>query len=189
MSITRIDNIFSQEEIDHINNVVSNSPTTIHYDLGRIQGSGSGEWLLPETYKKLNDIARKVSDLPLAIDHVMFAEYSILYGEPNLRTHVDGDTNDLIINIQLESNTVWEMGLNLETYNLTDNSALVFNANKEIHWRVHKEFKDGEYVRMMFVRFYNEKNKSDYSYLPNHPDDEMFKEARDFRDSLKFGAK
>jgi hypothetical protein len=185
MSITRIDNLFSQEEIDYINNVISNSPTTIHDGLGRIQGSGHGQWLLPETYKKLTDIARKVSDLPLIIDHAMFVEYSNLYGKPALRTHLDCDTNDLIINIQLEANTVWDIGLNLETYTLSDNSALVFNANKEIHWRVHKEFKDGEYVRMMFVRFYNAEKRSDYSSLPNHPDDEMFKEAREFRDSLR----
>lgn len=184
MSIMRIDNIFSQDEIDHINNVVSNSPTTIHDDLGRIQGGGAGQWLLPKTHTKLTDIAREFSGLPLKMDHAMTVEYSNLYGTPNLRTHLDGDTNDLIINIQLEANTVWTMGLNLETYNLNDNSALVFNANKEIHWRVHKEFKDGEYVRMMFVRFYNTENRSDYSYLPNHPDDEMFKEAREFRDSL-----
>ena len=76
------------------------------------------------------------------------------------------------------------MGLNQKTYTLSDNSALVFNANKEIHWRVHKEFKEGEYVKMLFVRFCNPENMSDYSYLPHHPDDEMFKEAREFRDSL-----
>ena len=111
-------------------------------------------------------------------------EYNSIYGKPNLRTHVDGDTNDLIINIQLDSNTVWDMGLNQKTYTLSDNSALVFNANKEIHWRVHKEFKEGEYVKMLFVRFCNPENMSDYSYLPHHPDDEMFKEAREFRDSL-----
>jgi hypothetical protein len=184
MSITRVDNLFSQEEIDHINKVVSNSPTTIHNELGRIQGGGAGQWLLPETHTKLTDIARKVSGLPLKMDHAMTAEYSNLYGEPNLRTHLDGDMNDLIINIQLEANTVWDMGLNQKTYTLDDNSALVFNANKEIHWRVHKEFKDGEYVRMMFVRFYNPENISDYSYLPHHPDDEMFKEVREFRDGL-----
>ena len=189
MSITRIDNIFSQEEIDHINSVVLNNPTTINQELGRIQGGGPGEWLLPETSKRLIGIASSLSGLPLRIEHAMTVEYSNLYGKPNLRTHVDRDTNDLIINIQLESNTVWAMGLNTEVYTLNDNSALVFNANKEIHWRVHKDFKDGEYVRMLFVRFCNPENMSDYSYLPHHPDDEMFKEAREFRDSLKFGEK
>jgi hypothetical protein len=185
MSIDRIDNIFSQEELDHINDIINNSPNNVHEELGRRQFHGLASGLGPELEIKLTDIARRVSGLPLALAHAMAVEYSPLYGEPNLRTHVDGDTNDLIINIQLDSNTVWDMGLNQKTYTLDDNSALIFNANKEIHWRVHKEFKEGEYVKMLFVRFYNPENMSDYSYLPHHPDDEMFKEAREFRDSLR----
>jgi hypothetical protein len=185
MSITRIDNIFSKEEIDHINNIISQSPTTVHKELGRVQFNNIAGELWHETLDKLISIARDISGIPLKLDHAMFVEYNLLYGEPNLRAHVDGDTNDLILNIQFDSNTVWDMGLNLQTYTLSDNSALVFNANKEIHWRVHKEFKEGEYVRMMFVRFYNPENRSDYSYLPHHPDDEMFKEAKEFRDGLR----
>jgi hypothetical protein len=185
MSIARIDNIFSQEEIDQINDIIANSPSNVHEELGRKQFHSLASGLSPELRAKLTDIAREVSGLPLDLSHAIAVEYNPLYGEPNLRTHVDGDMNDLIINIQLDSNTVWDMGLNLQTYTLNDNSALVFNANKEIHWRVHKEFKDGEYVKMVFVRFCNPENMSDYSHLPMNPDDEMFKEAREFRDSLR----
>jgi hypothetical protein len=185
MTITRVDNIFSEEEINHIKDIISRVEPTVNEELGRVDAYDFKNYLWPETLDKLNNIAKDVSGMPLTMDHAMTVEYSNLYGEPNLRTHLDGDTNDLIINIQLESNTVWTMGLNVETYDLDDNSALVFNANKEIHWRVHKEFKDGEYVRMMFVRFYDAENRTDYSYLPHHPDDEMFKEAREFRDSLR----
>ena len=184
MSIDRVDNLFSQEELDQINDIINNSSTHVHEELGRRQFHGLASGLGFELETKLTDIARRVSGLPLKLAHAMAVEYSPLYGEPNLRPHLDGCMNDLIINIQLDANTVWDMGLNLQIYTLNDNSALVFNANKEIHWRVHKKFKEGEYVRMMFVRFYNPENMSDYSYLPHHPDDEMFKEAREFRDSL-----
>ncbi len=185
MSITRIDNIFLKEEIDHINKLVVDSEKFTHEGLGRLEVRNLKEGLWTETIERLSNIAKDLSGLPLEMNHAMLVEYNSLYGEPNLKTHVDGDTNDLIINIQFDSNTVWDMGLNVQTYTLSDNSALVFNANKEIHWRVHKEFKEGEYVRMMFVRFYNAENRSDYSYLPNHPDHEMFREAREFRDSLR----
>ena len=185
MSIARIDNIFSQEEIDHIKSVISERDVDLHTGLGRVQIFDIEGYLLPEIINKLNAIAKDLSDLPLEMTHAMSVEYSPLYGEPNLPPHFDGDTNDLIINIQLESNTVWDIGLNLETYTLTDNSALVFNANKEVHWRVHKEFKEGEYVKMMFVRFYNSEKMSDYSYLPGDPNNEIFKNAREFRDSLR----
>jgi hypothetical protein len=185
MSIARIDNIFSQEEIDHIKSVISERDVDLHTGLGRVQIFDIEGYLLPEIINKLNAIAKDLSDLPLEMTHAMSVEYSPLYGKPNLPPHFDGDTNDLIINIQLESNTVWDIGLNLETYTLNDNSALVFNANKEVHWRVHKEFKEGEYVKMMFVRFYNSEKMSDYSYLPGDPNNEIFKDAREFRDSLR----
>jgi hypothetical protein len=87
--------------------------------------------------------------------------------------------------MQLEANTSWDLGLNTTTYTLEDNSALVFNANTEIHWRVKKDFKPGEYVRMMFVRFYNEENPSDYSHLNLTQTHDIFKDARELRDSLK----
>jgi hypothetical protein len=182
MSITRIDNIFSQEEIDHIDSLALENPA-IDTNLGRIHGGQPG--LLPDTRKRLTDIARSLSGLPLGMEHAMIVEYSNLYGKPNLPPHFDGDTNDLIINIQLKSNTVWEMGLNTEVHTLNDNSALVFNANKEVHWRVHKEFQDGEYVRMMFVRFHNEEKRSDYSYQRLSQDDPIFRDAVILRDSLR----
>jgi hypothetical protein len=184
MSITRIDNLLSKEEIDHIDSIRLSQEPYLHEELGRIQFNEIKESLSPETIEKLTKIARYISDLPLLMSNAMIVEYNSLYGSPNLRTHVDRDTNELIINMQLESNTVWPIGLNLETYTLDDNSALIFNANKETHWRVHKEFKEGEYVRMVFIRFYNPEKISDYSHISDHPDDEIFKEAREFRDSL-----
>lgn len=184
MPITIVDNIFSKEDIGLIENIILGSEYIIHQGLGRIEMLGIEDHLPIEIIEGLTDIARNVSGLPLKMDHAMAVEYSNLYGKPNLKPHLDGDTNDLIINIQLETNTVWDIGLNQNVYTLDDNSALIFNANKEIHWRVHKEFKDGEYVRMLFVRFYNPENISDYSHLKYSQDHKIFKDARDFRDSL-----
>ena len=183
MTITRVDNIFSEEEIDHIKDIISRVEHTVHKDLGRVDGLDLGKHLWPKTLDKLNAIAKDVSGLPLKMTHAMTVEYSNLYGKPNLPPHFDGDTNDLIINIQLQANTVWDMGLNLNVYTLDDNSALIFNANKEIHWRTHKEFKDGEYVNMMFVRYGNLENKSDYSHLNLVQNDSIFTDIRAFRDS------
>jgi hypothetical protein len=92
----------------------------------------------------------------------------------------------------LSSNTDWGLGLNEEVYYLKDNSAILFNGNKEIHWRPHKEFKSGEYVKMIFVRFHTPNlandpnfNFPDYSYLPAQPSDIFFKKVNDFRENLK----
>lgn len=185
MSILKVDNVFTAEELLLIKNEIEKNEIEADETLGRKYMGPVHEAFTEEIKDKIYAIAREASDLPLEMSHAMVVEYSADFGKPNLPPHFDGDTNDLIINMQLESNTRWDLGLNLETYTLEDNSALVFNANTEAHWRVHKHFREGEYVRMMFVRFYNAENPSDYSHLSQHwPDHDIFKEIRELRDSL-----
>jgi hypothetical protein len=183
----KINDIFSQEEIDFLYETIKNKETFSNGELGRLQVNEVRDGLKIWTLERLKDVIKGFTDLPLEISSVTYVEYNSLYGRPNLPPHLDGDTNDFILNIQIESNTDWALGLNLETYEIKDNSAIVFNPNKEIHWRVHKEFKDGEYVRMLFVRLFNPDSPSDYSHLPHKQDDEMFREARAFRDSYPQG--
>lgn len=184
MPISIVNNIFSQDEIERIYDSVSNSNSVVDTHLGRLKVTIE-DGLSSKTIDKLEDIVMDVTNMKLEMGGAVYVEYNNLYGTPNLPTHVDADSTDILINIQLESNTIWDIGLNLETYRLNDNSGLLFNPNEEIHWRVHKEFSDGEYVKMLFIRFYNSSNFSDYSHLPNTESHDMFKEAREFRDSLR----
>ena len=176
-------NIFSEEEIESLYETIKDNEPEIHGELGRIQYNLLLNTIRSKTVDKLNDVVKEVTDLPLQIRSATYVEYNSLYGKPNLPPHLDADTNDLILNIQIESNTDWAIGLNLKAYDIKDNSALVFNPNKEIHWRAHKEFKDGEYVRMLFIRLFNPDSPSDYSHLDLLQDDEMFTDAIAFRDS------
>ena len=183
MSITLINNIFSDEDMDHILKTVSEGDFEIDNTLGRVRAIPAIKNLLHSTIiEKFNDIAMQF-DTSLSMSGITYVEYSNLYGKPNLPPHFDGDDNDLIINMQIDANTVWPLGLNLDVYELENNSALIFNANKEIHWRTHKDFKDGEYVKMMFIRFWNLENKSDYSHLRVMLDDPILGDVRVFRDS------
>jgi len=185
MTILKVENILTQEELALIKDAIEKNRIQPDNILGRKNMGGIQNTFTPEIEDKMYAIAKQASDLPLKMAHGMVVEYSSEYGTPNLPPHFDGDTNDLIINMQLEANTSWDLGLNTTTYTLEDNSALVFNANTEIHWRVKKDFKPGEYVRMMFVRFYNEENPSDYSHLNLTQTHDIFKDARELRDSLK----
>lgn len=179
----KINNIFSQDEIDFLYETIKTKETFSNAELGRLQVNEIGVGLSGQTVKRLIDIAKDATGLPLEMSNASYVEYSNLYGKPNLYPHFDRDKSDLIINIQLESNTSWAIGINLQTYEIEDNSALVFNPNKDIHWRTHKEFKDGEYVRMLFVRFCNPENMSDYSHLPEYAIDDFHKQVVAFRDS------
>lgn len=184
MGITKLNNIFSFAEIELIHNAISLHKIDVDDNLGRGWIGDIKNQLAQEVKDKIYRIISDISNAPLAIDHMLYAEYSSKYGKPNLPPHFDGDTNDLIINMQLESNTTWDIGLNLEVYSLEDNSAIVFNGNTEAHWRPRKEFKEGEYVKMIFIRFYNLEKRSDYSYLPMNQIDPIFDEVRALRDSL-----
>lgn len=184
MSITKINNIFSPEEIESLAKMGSIENSRIDSNLGRIIIGGVQENITIDMEHKISDIVNSIINDPLVWSGAMIVEYSAKYGKPNLPPHFDRDTNDLIVNMQISSNTRWDLGLNLETYQLEDNSAILFNGNTEVHWRPHKEFQEGEYVRMLFVRFYNSDNRSDYSYLPGNQIDEAFKAAIDFRNSL-----
>ena len=183
--ISIVTDIFSKEEIESLYETIKANEPEIHGELGRIQYNLLINTIRSKTVDKINDVVKEVTDLPLQIRSATYVEYNSLYGKPNLPPHLDADTNDLILNIQIESNTDWAIGLNLKAYDIKDNSALVFNPNKEIHWRAHKEFKDGEYVRMLFIRLFDPDNPSDYSHLDLLQDDEMFTDAIAFRDSLR----
>jgi hypothetical protein len=185
MGITKVNNIFSWDELKLINDMVPTQENEIDDNLGRVYLGEIKNILTQQMQDKLYKIIDDVTDAPLVMAHAIYVEYNSKYGQPNLPPHFDGDTNDLIINMQVSGNTRWDLGLNLETYQLEDNSALVFNGNTEIHWRPNKEFKEGEYVRMLFVRFYNANKRSDYSHLRDHwPSHDIFKEVREYMESL-----
>jgi hypothetical protein len=185
MPIKIINNIFSPYEIDRIYKAVYNTESVIDAKLGRIRFNHIIGAIGDETGKKLQDIVSGATNTIMTISEAVYVEYNNIHGKPNLPPHVDADSTDILMNIQIGSNTSWSIGINTETYSLNDNCGLLFNPNEEVHWRAHKEFLDGEYVRMLFIRFYNASNLSYNSHLPKSENDHMFKEAREFRDSLR----
>ena len=183
--------IFSIDQIENINSIINeieipnvpfdqNRGTGLCFNLGRVQINNIAIQMPQSVKDKIYELVGP----DLAIDHALYVEYNSKYGKPNLPPHLDGDTNDLILNYQLDSNTQWDIGIDLNTYSLKNNSAIIFNGNTNIHWRVHKEFKKQEYVKMIFIRLFSTVKKSDYRDLTNDPNHEIFKEVVKFRDSL-----
>jgi hypothetical protein len=189
--IKYISSLFSLEELQVLNQLIERLPASSyrhHKELGRVNIE------FVETPKhftdKLTALVNDVYNSDLEMNWPpLCVEYSSKYGAPELRPHFDGDFNEVIIDYQLSSSsnlgTEWPIGINMQTFSLKDNDAVMFNPNANIHWRPRKTFHEGEYVRMMFFRFFKSTNKSDYSYLPNHPDDPVFAEVCNFRDSLE----
>lgn len=191
--VYKLDNLLTAKEIRTLNQILENlteESLKVKDNYGRRIFE---EVEIPaKIVKKLTKLANRFSDRGTKLEllyPVNGAEYSLNYrGEPNLPPHFDGDFNDIIIDYQLASSsdleTQWPLGVNLETYPLQDNQALIFNPNANIHWRPIRAFKEGEYVRMFFFRFYNPANPSDYSHLPNHPQDRVFDGVTAYRNYL-----
>jgi hypothetical protein len=183
--INKINNVFSDEEIIKIKEVIQ-SPINSKLDetLGRktvqLQSNDFGR----ELNKKLIKIAKEYSSADLLLLGCSYVEYASKYGSPNLPPHFDGDASSLIINYQLESSTSWDIGLNKETYEMQDNSALVFDPNKSIHWRPIKTFNQGEFVSMVFFRFFDKDNPKENEHLRYSLDNDIYKDANTFRNSL-----
>jgi hypothetical protein len=181
MTAHKLNNIFSDEELQTIKKAVDAVPTIDDPNLGRVRNTIDLNH--NDIIVKLEGLANSLVDQKLYFSSVSYAHYSNLSGEPNLPPHFDSDTTDLIIDYQLEANISWDLGINTEVYPLEDNSAIVFNPNTNIHWRPHRRFEDGEYVKMLFFRFGNAGDISDYGHTDYSLDHPIFDDARRVRDS------
>jgi hypothetical protein len=187
MKPVKVKGIFSEEDLEVLNDMYENAAESYYQDidtnlfLGRRSVGGMDP---PDCVKKIVKLAEKFNDKGLTMRAWNFAEYNSIYGQPHLVPHWDGDDTELLINFQLSSNTEWGVGVDEKLFILEDNSAVVFNPNGSPHWRPIKEFKDGQYVRMIFFRFYNEDNPADHSYLPRDYRDPVFDKINDIRNNL-----
>lgn len=184
MDVIKINDLLSQEDIDTIvksikDPIEDNISYSTSPELGRHQ---FGVRIHDDLKKRLLDIANPILGFESELSGATYTEYTTVYGTPSLPVHFDGDWNDLIINYQLESNISWDIGVGLNLYTLEDNSAVIFHPNEDVHWRPIKSFKDGDFVRMIFFRFHNPKDLSDYSHLRVHGiDADIFWEINELR--------
>lgn len=173
----KINNVFTRKELDGIKSAIDNSGTAlVQPELGRININGFN-FDLDITEKVVALIGRSFGFDIMQSASPMCVEYSSRHGLPNLPPHFDGDDNDLIFNFQLESNTSWDIGVGGDTHPMEDNSAIVFNANTSPHWRPHKVFQEGEYVKMIFIRFKDLDKYTDYSHMNLSSDNPLFDKA------------
>lgn len=187
--VYKLDNLLTPREVRTLNQILENL-TEANLKVKDNYGRRIFEEIeIPaKLVKKLTKLANRFSDVRLELLYpINGAEYSLDYnGNPNLPPHFDGDFNEIIIDYQLSSTqgTQWPLGVNLETYPLQDNEAVIFNPNANVHWRPIRTFKESERIRMFFFRFYNPVKPADNSHLPNHPQDRAFDEVNAYRDSL-----
>lgn len=199
----KINNVFSDDEIiklsssiiDHIASLVhkdydlfeKNGPNS---ELGRFQVGSIVDFFTKDFrldfFEKMENLVYKITKSKMSMGSVIYVEYSKKYGEPNLPPHFDGDSSDLIINYQLDSNISWRLGLDKSLHSLENNSALVFNPNTNIHWRPIIDFNKGDYVKMIFFRFKRKDVDNDYSHFSKlMQNDIIYQEVEMYRKKVR----
>ena len=179
-----INNVLSQSEIEEIQEALDLCPNIEEQSLYGRYMFHDVIWKEEPTFK--STILHKVQEVtgkPYSYSGAACAEYTNKAGEPNLPPHFDGDSTDLILTYQIASNKQWGVGVDLNVYTIEDNDAVMFHPNENMHWRPHATFEDGEFVRVMFIRFALPQ-RSDYSDKALDIYDPAFDEARAYRDSL-----
>lgn len=179
-----IKNLLSQEEINLIQDTIAKSPPPEKQERYGRYMHHYAEWHKPTTFD--DTILKKVIELtgkPYRLYGYVVCDYTAAAGKPNLPPHFDGDQTDLVMTYQLPSNKKWGVGVDCNVYDLEENDGVIFHPNESIHWRPHAKFEDGEFVRVLLIRF-RLPTETDYSHLRFSQDDPIFSEVLAFKDSL-----
>lgn len=187
-----VDNIFSKEDIEHLYEIVNNTPE----DKTQIQKwGGMKAWhidLGPRIKDKINEaVKRSLGDNVRLVNDHSFARYSMEYGwMTKLFPHTDmRDKQRITFDIQIRADEEWGVVVEDVEYFLEDNQALVFAGTQQPHWRRKKELKSGSHQDMIFChleyvedvpyddhqdQILHERNRFFSEYYDMHPDPSTF---------------
>lgn len=171
-------NAFTQEEIEQIRESIntelriretvewddSTMGGTHNTDLIRIKKNNLGRLEinnLPLPFELRTKIWRMGQEMyqldksyPKNVSGITYVEYNPKYGTPVLNMHKDNGSCGLILDYQLESNVSWIFGVEDSVYELEDNSVLAMYPITHYHWRPDREWKDGDFVKLVFFEFF-----------------------------------
>lgn len=154
---TIVDSVLTEEEIKMIYSLVEKSNEDYLMELFNQKISN---FPLPEGISK--KIISKCEELSgesgLEISEYQFSKYEKTTDEngktryPNLFPHFDDTFPEprFTFDYQIGGNTTWPLVVEGSVFELRNNQALTFSGTHQIHWRVKKDFKDGERIDMVF---------------------------------------
>jgi hypothetical protein len=146
-----IENIFSQIEIDYLKDIIKEKENLKLYDIrpetGRI--AISLPYLKPEIIDKVEKIIKNNYGKDYKVKDIGFHRYKLEYGHPKLKPHVDDGNCEIVFDYQIEANKKWDVVVNGNSIGLNDNDAVIFEGEKDAHWRKPIRFNSNEYVSLI----------------------------------------
>lgn len=186
MNITphTIENVLDNEQIKYIYGLLDNVLDSQLY-ISEVWGQKS--WTLDiskDIIDKISNIIKNIYGDSWYLEIPRVARYdNTMSCKPYLDPHIDNFLDHRItVDVQLKSNTEWPIIVDGESFLLKDNSALIFSGTKNVHWRPEKDFKDGEFVDLLFCHFRDSDKKYEISNEENRQ-----RLINLFNDRVKYG--
>lgn len=158
----KYNNIFTDKEIEQIYNSLD-LQSDKNTDKVSIYGQKVWHTELPqEIIDKVTHQMYIVHNQNCKLEAMSFARYSKEYSDiPILTPHYDNAFKEprLTLDVQLRSNISWDIYVEGIKLRLQDNEAATFSGTHQIHWRDPIEFKDNDFVEMLFCHFTLEDSK------------------------------
>jgi hypothetical protein len=148
-----INNILTEEQIEHIYKLINATPeekTIVQKRLGhKAYLVGLGE----ELRKHFEEIVQKHYGDEWVLTDYQFARYSSKFGyKPKLYPHFDDafDVHKLTLDVQVRSTIDWPLVVEGKEFLLKDNDGLIFSGTDQIHWRTEAELSEDDVVDLIF---------------------------------------
>ena len=172
-----IENVFSETEINYFKFMVKQKEILklVHLrpDTGRLAINLVS--IKPEIIAKVQGIIKNIYGKDYEIKDVGFNRYKLEYGLPNLKPHVDDQKSQIVFDYQLDSNKKWDLVIEGNSVSLNNNDAVVFEGEKEVHWRNPVDFKSDEYVSMLNFNAVDKHHWSNFTKIDPIGPEELIK--------------
>jgi hypothetical protein len=152
-----VKDVFTQEEIEQLYSAIDDSVRDYVHE--KFYQSVS-DFKLPDNIRqKIINYCEEISgETDLDIEEYQFSKYKKVIkedgtvGNPMLFPHYDETFKEprFTFDYQIKSNTTWPLVVEDKEFELHDNQALTFSGTHQIHWRLKKNFQDGEFIDMLF---------------------------------------
>jgi hypothetical protein len=161
----RLDNFFSQEEIDQTYNYVKDMEKPY---VSEATGYFSSFILYPENIqRKLIAFVDKYAedegiDFKSTSLQAHIGKYTLDTGfKPKLTPHTDLglEFHSITISVLFKKNIEWPIGVNSDSWLLNPGDAVIFSGTTQVHWRPTIDFKEGDFVESLIIQIKDERQK------------------------------
>lgn len=161
----RLDNFFSQEEIDQTYRYAKEMEKPY---ISEHTGYFSSFIFYPEDIqKKLSAFVDKYAEdegteFKTSSIKTHIGKYTLDTGfKPQLTPHTDLDVDfhSITISVLLKRNIEWPIGVNLDSWILNPGDAVIFSGTTQIHWRPKIDFKEGDFIESLIIQAVDEKQR------------------------------